>query len=385
MHPSTFSSYCPTRISFGPGVFEQIGRLTAPLGATAYIVGSGTAHRSGWLHDAQRGLEEAGMSAWVHPSTIHPDPTIHQVDEVAAGSVRHGAEVIVAIGGGSTLDCAKAAAAVAPTGGRTEDLLTGSRSIERALPVVAVPTTAGTGAELSKGAIVTWPAQRRKIGIRSEAIIPAVAIVDPELTLRLPATVTRHTGFDAFAHAVETFISRRATPMTARYSEHAVREITRTLPRVLAEPTDLDARAVMSFHAMSMGYNLANSSTCLPHRLQYPLGARTGTPHGAGLAALFPAWVEITATASPARFARVAGWIAEGMDDPGLRSDIVLAVGTFMGSIGLQPGLRDLGVEPDDLRDLAEATSGTLENDPWWTPNADLMLILERAMEPNPT
>jgi alcohol dehydrogenase class IV len=127
-----------------------------------------------------------------------------------------------------------------------------------------------------------------------------------------------------------------------------------------------------------MGYNLANSSTCLPHRLQYPIGARTGTAHGLGLAALFPSWIRTTRYAAPDRFAVVAGWIGEGLG----RSvdDIDEALCLFMNRIDLRPELQALGVRQEDIPTLTAETTGSLENDPWWSDSADLEVILEGAM-----
>jgi alcohol dehydrogenase class IV len=205
-----------------------------------------------------------------------------------------------------------------------------------------------------------------------------VAIVDPALTLTLSPIQTKYTGFDAFSHAVETFISRRATPLTELFSSQAVVGIVRSLPQALETPDGLDARTQLSFHSMLMGYNLANSSTCLPHRLQYPIGARTETAHGLGLAALFPAWVATTRDTSPMRFGTVTRWIGEGLGRP--YEDIEEALAAFMDRIALQPDLDDLGVRREDLSQLATETRGSLDNDPWWNESYDLTVILKRAL-----
>lgn len=378
--PATpWSSFSPTRVEFGTGTLNRAGELATVLGDSAMLVGSNSSRATGALARCRASLEEAGISTVEYTVSITSDPTVHEVNALARSLVAGGSDMVVAIGGGSVLDCAKAAAVLAAQGGSAEEhLLDEYGPATASLPVVAIPTTAGTGAELSKGAIVTWPERVIKSGLRGEALLPEIAIVDPSLTTTVPPLQTRYTGFDAFAHAVETYLSRRATPMTELFSAAAIPRIVGSLPRALEDPNDLDARTDLSFCAMLMGYNLANSSTCLPHRIQYPIGARTGTAHGLGLAALFPSWVHITRAASPDRFSVVAGWIGEGLGSP--TNDIDEALALFMARIGLRPDLGNLGVRPGDVAKLAMETSGSLGNDPWWSDSADLEVILDGAM-----
>lgn len=374
-----WSSFSPTRVEFGSGAIDRAGELAAALGDSATLVGSVSSLATGSLARCRASLENAGISVVEYDASITPDPTVHEVNALARSLVASGSEMVVAIGGGSVLDCAKAAAVLAVEGGSAEEhLLDEYGPATASLPVVAIPTTAGTGAELSKGAIVTWPERGLKSGLRGEALLPDVAIVDPTLTMTVPSIQTRYTGFDAFAHAVETYLSRRSTPLTELFSAAAVPRIVANLPLALKDPNDVNARADLSFHAMLMGYNLANSSTCLPHRLQYPIGAHTGTAHGLGLAALFPSWVAVTRTASPDRFAVVAGWISDGLGIP--VDDVDEALAIFMDRIDLRPDLADLGVRADDVSVLARETTGSLGNDPWWEDSADLEVILDGAM-----
>lgn len=377
--PFSWSSFSPTRVEFGTGALGKVGALAAPLGQTACLVGSESSRRTGAFERCRASLEEAGILVSEHHLAITADPTVHQANELGRSLKSLGSDMVVAIGGGSVLDCAKAAAVLAAQGGLAEEHLSGEAGpATSSLSIVAVPTTAGTGAELSKGAILTWPERKLKGGMRGEALLPDVAVVDPLLTVTVSPTQTRYTGFDAFAHAVETYVSRRSTPITERFSAAAVTGVVANLPRVLAVPDDLAARSELSFHAMLMGYNLANSSTCLPHRLQYAVGAATETAHGLGLAALFPSWIRTTAAASPHRFANVAAWIGEGLGRT--FADIEEGTETFMERIGLRPTLQDLGVTEDDLPAMASATTGSLDNDPWWSESAELEIILEGAM-----
>jgi alcohol dehydrogenase class IV len=245
---------------------------------------------------------------------------------------------------------------------------------------VAVPTTAGTGAELSRAAILSWSDKGVKKGMRGEALFPSAAVVDPELTLTMSPEQTRVTGFDVFTHAVETYISRRASETTADLSRRAVVAVCRYLPQVLSQPDDTEARTQMSLHSMLMGYNLANASTCLPHRLQYPIGARTGVAHALCLAALYPAWLEVTMDASRERFQHIAEWMGEGLGDGSAGAGVRGQLQRFMERIGLQPLLSEMGVDEEMIPGLVASVQEDLSNDPWWEPGKDAGVILRKAL-----
>jgi alcohol dehydrogenase len=378
-----WGNYVPTRVVFGAGSLEELGKICASFGGSALLVTGGSALRSGVSERCVRLLRGARIEVRGYHS-VTPDPTVHQVNEIVTVLREGQFDMLVGVGGGSALDAAKAASVVAVQGGAAEDYLSGERGVGiGSLPVVAVPTTAGTGGELSSGAILTWPERCYKAGIRGSAVFPRAALVDPMLTMTLPAEQTRLSGFDALTHAVETYISRRATPITALLSRAAVKVVCRCLPRVLERPADISARTQLSLYSMLMGVNLANSSTCLPHRLQYPLGALTKTSHALGLAALYPAWLKTTYRRSRARFDRVGKWIAAGLGDEwgGATPDALRATEGFMRRIHLKPTLRDLGVHERMCTQLAMRVDGELRNDPWWREGADLASLYLSALE----
>jgi alcohol dehydrogenase class IV len=378
-----FSAYLPTRVVFGDGSLERLGSECRPYGNSALLVTGASALNSGLAERCRSLLYAAHLEVGGYHS-ISADPSVDQVDEIAALAERGAYQMIVAVGGGSVLDAAKAAGVVFAQGGRAAEYLSGERPVRSgSLPVIAVPTTAGTGGEVSKGAILTWPEKLLKAGIRGDAVFPRVAVVDPELTTTLSREQTRISGFDVFTHAVETYVSRQANPITSALSRIAVEGVCRALPRILEQPDDRAARRELSFYSMCMGYNLANSSTCLPHRLQYPLGAITRTPHALGLSALYPAWVEATYGASRERFDDVAGWIAAGLSiaPPSGEDRISTCVRLFRQRIGLEPTLADLGVDRALCARLASLVSGELGNDPWWREGADLASLYVAALE----
>ena len=233
---------------------------------------------------------------------------------------------------------------------------------ESTLPIIAIPTTAGTGSELSKAAIITDEERKVKNGIRGTALYPRLAIVDSWFTETVPFKVTMETGFDVLAHAIESYISRAATPYTEMQSEYAIRIVGKYLPRLAENLQDVEAREKMSLASMIMGINLGNASTCLPHRLQYPLGAHTDTSHGQGLAALFPAWVRYEYRYSGEKMKKVIKILADinCKDD----TDVVESISKFIKSLGLPITLRETGIEQSLISEMINEVSGSIEKDP---------------------
>lgn len=374
-----WSANSPTTIRFGVGAVEDLGRVASSLGEgdSALVVTGHSAVETGLLDACWDSLRRSGITS-ERFTDVTADPTVDEVNRVVDALRDSGCDIVVAAGGGSVMDAAKAAAAIREGEGGVEAYLAGDlHPPTRGSPVVAVPTTAGTGAELSKGAIVTWPERSMKGGIRGDVVCPRAAVVDPSLTLTVPRRQVSITGFDVFAHAVETFISRRAIPITETWSRQAVTAVCSALPEALNAPHSIQPRVTLSYNSMLMGYNLANASTCLPHRMQYPLGVETGTPHAWGLAALYPAWIESTHRASRERFGEVASWMAEGLGHQGPSSadDLLDLLHKFLDRIDLRPRLSQAGISEPDCRDLAERVGGTLENDPWWREGRDLAEI----------
>lgn len=314
---------------------------------------------------------------------ITPNPKTEEITKGVEIVKANGCQVIVGLGGGSALDAAKAIALAAGSGVSIEDYFWKSLDPQRALPTIAVPTTAGTGSELSRTAILTDTKNKIKKAIRGDALLPKVAIVDPELTLSVPPDVTAETGFDVLAHAIETYVSRRAQPITELFSERAIHIVSQNLARCVYHGSDLKARSAMSFASLLMGFNLVNSSNCLPHRLQYPVGALTDTSHGRGLAALYPTWMRRTYRYSPDKFARIASLMKKDVKGTTLTKAAeqgVEAVEELLRDIHLPIHLRDLGVKPTDSTFLASQVCGDLSADPGEAEEADIIDIYQKAM-----
>jgi alcohol dehydrogenase class IV len=286
----------------------------------------------------------------------------------------HDVASVVAVGGGSVLDLAKAAALLSDAD-RLDALLGGERADAPGLPVIALPTTAGSGAEVSHAAIISHRASGRKRGIRGRGVAARVALVDPDLLRGAPAAVAANAGLDAIAHAIETSASRAASDLVLALAAIALPRLLDAIPAVVLDGNDALGWSDAAYAAMLMGVNLANSTTCLPHRLQYPVGARTGTGHAQGVAALLPAWLDRAAATAPEALARLA--IPAGVAAPGATATDAATtlrdrIADHLAATGMRVRLRDLGVAVADLDGLVDAVEGSVANDPGPTARADL-------------
>lgn len=363
----------PTRIRFGVGVRGQVGAIAAAYGArTVLVTGTSFAGNPGG-EDVLRSLAAAGVEV-ADQVTVHGEPDGDGVSALVRRLDAAEASSVVAVGGGSALDLAKGAA-LCPSPERLAALLGGERTEVGGLPVIALPTTAGSGAECSHAAIILDRSADRKRGIRGRGVAARDALVDPELMVGAPPEVSAAAGFDAIAHAVETSASRAASPFVVELAGAALPRLLDAIPRLVGAPGVLEPWSDAAYAAMLMGINLANSSTCLPHRLQYPVGARTGTAHALGVAALMPAWLARTTDAAPhalARLARAAGLADKHDDDATAAAALAARVRQHLEATAMDQRLRDLGVGRDDIDDLVAAVEGSVANDPGPSGPADL-------------
>lgn len=371
MHGLDFRCFCPTQVVFGFGRLADIGKLTR--GKKVLIVtGKGSAKRLGYLDLVSQRLEAAEKEVYTY-SGVSPNPRVAEVEEGARIIQDQQVETVVGLGGGSVMDAAKVIA-VAGKGVQGVRALFEGEPAKQRVGLVLAPTTAGTGSETSKGAILSDDATRHKTGVRGDALFADIAIVDPEVTLSMPARLTAETGYDVFTHAVETFLSVQAQPITELLSLEALRLVAQYLPRAVRDGADRESREQMAYASTLMGFNLANSSTCLPHRMQYPVGARTDTSHPLGLAALYPAWIRAGYAASSGKWNQI-GRVLSGEPCSGLE-DLLGIYRRFTESIGLGwPTLNQLGVQRSEVAELVRGITGSVANDPAVTAGSEVEII----------
>ncbi len=288
------------QIIFGAGRLAEIGDLAAGLGRRALVVTGRDPSRSTPLIDL---LDRAFIDASTH--VIDGEPTIGMV---AAGvkRVRETAcDLIIGFGGGSALDAGKAIAALATNPGDPLDYLEGIGGAKplrnMPLPYIAIPTTAGTGSEVTRNAVVASPEARVKVSLRSPLMLPRLALVDPELTYSTPPAVTAFSGMDALAQAIEPFVSTAANPITDALAREAIPRAARSLPAVFVNGRDTEAREEMALVALFGGMALANARLGAAHGLAGPLGGMFDAPHGALVAALLPHVISVNLTAMKQR------------------------------------------------------------------------------------
>lgn len=288
---------------------------------------------------------------------ITANPDVAEIREAVKLGKENRVDSVIGFGGGSAMDAAKVAAVGIVSDIDVEDyLIQGLTPPDNTLPIIAIPTTAGTGAELSKGAIISSRERRIKSGIRGEKIAPVVAIVDPTYTFSLPFNVTMEVGFDVFAHATESYCAVKANPFSEMLSEKAIKMVGEALPKLAKDLNDTEAREMMSFASHIMGYNVKHVGNCLPHRLQYPIGAVTETSHGAGLIALYPAWMKYESEVNSEKIGRVLDWLGCEPEVPEKR------IKNWLEMLKIGRSITDLG-NTRNVEELARMVTGNLKND----------------------
>ena len=306
----------PSVLFQGPGCLALMGNEVKRLGKKKpLVVTDKFLEKSGYVGKVGKFLEEAGCSFAVF-SDISGEPTDKEVYAGLEVYKQNGCDFLVAIGGGSPMDAAKAIGVLETNGGRITDYMGLGKVTKPTPPMIAIPTTAGTGSEVTKVTIINDTANSVKMLISSPAIIPTVAVCDPELTLSVPPSVTAATGIDAFCHAIEAYVSKREQPMTDLVALKTIELVSGNLRRAWCNGDDLEARSNMMYAATLGGIAFNNSSVTLIHGMSRPIGAIFHIAHGISNAVLLPMWTEYTYMAKPEKFAQVAK--AMGEDISGL-------------------------------------------------------------------
>jgi alcohol dehydrogenase class IV len=275
------------RIVFGPGVLnDSLGQLSA-MGQRALVVSGKTPQRHAPFLDR---LESTGL--YGHLLNIDGEPSVDSVTDGVARARAAKCDMVVGIGGGSIIDTGKAIAAMLTNSGQLADYLEivgkGRPLKNKAAPYTAIPTTAGTGAEVTRNAVLAAPTHRVKVSMRSPLMLPALVVVDPELTLSLPPAVTAASGMDALTQLIEAFVSRKANPLTDGLCREALPRCARALLRAYQDGEDIEARTDMSLAALFSGLALANGGLGAVHGIAGPLGGRIAIPHGVACGCLLP-------------------------------------------------------------------------------------------------
>tara|TARA_Y100000310_G_scaffold339103_1_gene430747 strand:- start:7569 stop:8729 length:1161 start_codon:yes stop_codon:yes gene_type:complete len=383
-----FDMYIPTTIKFGEGRFEETAKIAEGMGKhTLIVTGRSSMNRLGYTQKLIASLEsQAGIQSTVF-NDVSASPTISEVDKGAQIAREVGVDFITALGGGSAIDVAKSIAAVLGGDASAGDYLHQRAQVsEKAYKIIAIPTTAGTGSELNKAGIVRDEEKQFKDGIRSTHLFPKFAIVDPELTYSMPKPTTAHTGFDALAHAIESYVSPKAQPATDAFSLAAIANISHYLPIALDDPTNVEARQRMAFSSMIMGYNLSSVGTCFPHRIDKALCAVfPEIAHGQSLALFYTQWAKTSWKGNVERFAKVTEIMDPTTASMSLErraESFSRVIAEFIERIGLNKRLNSFGVTENDIPQLVERVAGDLSINPVAIKKETLPSIFKEILQP---
>lgn len=305
----------PPTIAVGAGVSATVGEHARRLGGRrALLVVDPFFVANGLAATVSERLVAAGLQVEVF-SGVEPDPTDESVRAGVAAMASAGADLVVAVGGGSAIDAAKMIA-VLHVNGEPLDQYQGYHRIPQAgAPLIAVPTTAGTGSEATQVTVITNTTAQTKMMIFDRHLIPSVALVDPELSASMPADLTAHVGVDTLTHAIEAYVSRVATPLSDPFALSCIDLVGRFLERAWGTPDDQEARAGMALAALQGGAAFSNASVGLVHGMSRPIGALFHVPHGLSNAVLLPAVTRFSLAGAPERYAVVARTLGAAGDE----------------------------------------------------------------------
>lgn len=339
----------PTRVVFGDGTLEQARGLVTPLGKRPFVVtGQNSSRASGALERLLERLPDPMLY-----EGVHENPTDAAVDAAARACRDTRCDVVVGIGGGSAIDLAKAVAVVATNEGRAADFYGTDRFEEAPLPLVAIPTTAGTGTEVTPYSVLVDVAANDKRTIGGAGLFPRTAILDPELTVTMPRDVTIHTGLDALSQGIEGVLSTSATPVTDPLALETVRLVIDWLPRAADNPDDLEARGWMLHAAMLSGIVVAQTGTTLVHGMGYQYTTECGVPHGLANALLLPPLLEYDAPYAPEQLQAIAAALGEPCGPNAAGGVAARQIRQFIERLGVSPRASDHGVPKDRLPEFA--------------------------------
>ncbi|MEA3486192.1 MAG: iron-containing alcohol dehydrogenase [Thermodesulfobacteriota bacterium] len=354
----TFSFTGAKKIVFGNGAFEQLDEHIRTLGGKVpLIVLDRNLSVTGLGERVSGYFKKAGMNAVIFDK-VEGEPPLELADEGARAATDGRCEVVVGIGGGSTMDVAKAVAVIAANKGKAKDYLGLNNVPGPGLPTIMVPTTAGTGSEVTFTSVFIRKDLNKKEGMNSFYLYPDIALLDPELTLSIPPEVTATTGVDALCHAIESYTSITASPMSEMMSLEAIGLISSNLRTCVHNGADLEARGQMFLGSMYAGLGLANAGVTAVHSLSYPLGGMFGIPHGLANTILLPAVMHFNLPGALEKFAIIAEVMGEPTDDLSLNEAAGLAVGAVENLIddcGIYDSLETLDIKEEDFSKLAKA------------------------------
>ena len=350
----SFNYFSPTKVVFGVGSIVELPMEVQALGKKAFLVTDGGIIESGLMDGIKKYLGDSLVGIY---ADVPQDSGMGIVDKGAELALAAGADVVVSLGGGSVIDTAKGMCIVMKEGGSISDFQGMQMLTREQTPHIVVPTTAGTGSEVTSGAVIFDREQGQKIIIFEYYNTPRVAILDPRMTESLPPDLTASTGMDAMTHAVESYVSQQRNPVSDAVALHAIRLIVKHLPAAVENGSDMAARGQMQTAALLAGWAFSNAMLGLAHAMAHSLGAVCGIPHGLANGLLLPHVISYNLGEVPQLIADIAGAMgvnANGMSPAEAGAAAVAEMEVFAKKIGLSQRLGNLGVKPEALQACSE-------------------------------
>ena len=379
MSDIAFKYFLPVNIEFGSGKVAKAGELTKPYGKKALIVtGHSSAKKSGLYDKVKDSLKAEGIVSVLFDK-VAQNPLTTTAAEGAAFAKDNGCDVVVAIGGGSIMDCAKAIAFLAVNDGDVSDYIFGKKASDTALPIILIPTTCGTGSEGNGIAVLTNPDNGDKKSLRCNAIVAKVSIVDPECMMTMPKHVLASVGFDALCHNMESYTSKIAQPFTDALSLYAVDLIAHNLVDVYKGTGSKDSWEKITLASTIGGMVINTTGVTLAHGMEHPASGLKDVVHGKGLAALTPTIIEDSYQGAPEKFAKLAKLFGGEKAE-----DLAGKVRELLEDIELTCTLSDLGIEEKDIPWMAEncmkVSAHSIANNPVVFSQEEIAEIYKKAL-----
>lgn len=376
----------PEVIYLGRGALENLSKEIQKFNVTRVLLITDTGvQRAGLDKQIIEAIEKGGAQVEVF-AEVEPEPSTDTVDRVGQLVRENGYQLLVGLGGGSPMDVTKGASVLATNGGSIKDYVGIELIPRQGIPTILIPTTSGTGSEVTQNAIFAFKEEQVKKGVVSQYLLPKVAIIDPLLTLSCPPHITAATGVDALVHAIESFTALKATLHTDIYALEAIRLISANLRTAVANGNNLEAREKMAIGSFFAGVSLANAGVGAVHALAYPLGGRFHVSHGVSNALLLAPVMEFNCIGNLAKFAQIAEAMGEPVTGKSQRESAMLAIKAvqeLVADVGIPQSLRDVGVTEDDIEYLvasAEKQTRLLTNNPRVMTRKDIETIYRKAL-----
>ncbi|MCY7500783.1 iron-containing alcohol dehydrogenase [Bacillus pumilus] len=381
-----FEYHCQTKMMMGTGQSKEIGSIVEDIvlpGATVMLVTDSGVKSAGLVQPIEAYLQEAGYSVFVFDQ-VSPNPRDNECLAGAELFRKEQASAVIAIGGGSPMDTAKAITLLGPNGGIPEDYISGKKAYANLSPLICIPTTAGTGSEVTRSSVITLAASHKKITLKHALLRPTIAILDPALTLTVPQSITAATGVDALVHAIEGYCCKVTNPISKAMGASAMETIVKYLPKAYENGSDLEARYKMQEGSLLAGLCFGSADVAAVHCLAEALGSLYDTPHGIANAVFLPYVMQFNAVENKvlhAELAKIMSFADKTDSDDVAIQKLIDGMYTFTKNLGI-PALKDLSyVKEEDFEKMAELAeqNGSTSSNVRTVTKADYLDILKAA------